>query len=193
MKDIHYEVILQSLTEDLLRRDAKIKDLERRYNDLKAVHAKDVDSHWQKDCQKDRKIKELQSSIDKLTNEKEELTKRLQNSSLDKKEDSRQKNISECVNLVNQIYDFCKEHNLKFSMDFENDRNDPGIIIWDYTGNISLCHVVYDSDWITTLKILLTRVKNGYEMWVIKEGKDDIQTTNIDLIIDKTCFSLSIP
>lgn len=167
MKDIHYEVILQSLTEDLLRRDAKIKDLERRYNDLKAVHAKDVDSHWQKDCQKDRKIKELQSSIDKLTNEKEELTKRLQNSSLDKKEDSQQKTTSECVNLVNQIYDFCKSHNLKLSMDFVNGRNDPRIVVRNNNvedGKV-ICRVVYSCDWITTLNRLIYSVKNGYEIW----------------------------
>lgn len=180
MKDIHYEVILQSLTEDLLRRDAKIKDLERRYNDLKAVHAKDVDSHWQKDCQKDRKIKELQSSIDKLVNEKIELAKSLQNSSSNerKEEGEQQKTISECVGLVNQIYDFCKVHNLKLSMDFGNDRNDPQFYIWDYTGNNSLCHVAYDLDWITTLQTLLARLKSGYNMWVIKGGKDDSTIDN---------------
>lgn len=176
MKNINYEIILQSLTEDLLRRDAKIKDLERRYNELKAVHTTDVNSNWQKD----RKIKELQNSIDRLTNEKKELTKRLQNSSPDKKEEEgeQQKTISECVGLVNQIYDFCKVHNLKLSMDFENDRNDTQFYIWDYTGNNSLCHVAYDLDWITTLQTLLARLKSGYNMWVIKGGKDDSTIDN---------------
>lgn len=180
MKNINYEIILQSLTEDLLRRDAKIKDLERRYNELKAVHSADVNSHLQEVHQKDHKIKELQNSIDKLTNEKKELAKSLQNSSPNKKEEEseQQKTIFECVDLVNQIYDFCKVHNLKLSMDFENDRNDPQFYIWDYTGNISLCHVVYDSDWIATLKILLTRLKSGYNMWVIKGGKDDSTIDN---------------
>lgn len=180
MKNINYEIILQSLTEDLLRRDAKIKDLERRYNELKAVHTADVKSHFQEIHQKNSQIKELQDSIDKLTNEKIELAKSLQNSSFNegKGEGAQQKDISECSNLVNQIYDFCKAHNLKLSMDFENDRNDPQFYIWDYTGNNSLCHVVYDLDWITTLQTLLARLKSGYNMWVIKGGKDNSTIDN---------------
>ena len=174
MKNINYEIILQSLTEDLLRRDAKIKDLERRYNNLKAVHSADTNSYWKEKCQADNKIKELQSSIDKLTNEKKELDKSLQNSSPDKKgEEGAQRNtISECVNLVNQIYDFCKAHNLKLSMDFETNINDPQFYIWNSNGDISICHVAYSLNWITTLKNLLYRTKDGYKMWV-EEGKKD--------------------
>lgn len=172
MKNVHYEIILQSLTEDLLRRDAKIKDLQRRYNKLKAEHAADTKSFWQDYYQKDHQIKELQDGIDKLTNEKKELVKVLQNSSADKKaEDAQQKAISECVDLVNQIYDFCKERNLKLSMDFVNDRKDPEIFIWDSIGDSSICRVVYTSDWITTLKTILSRLKGGYKMCA--EAKDD--------------------
>lgn len=176
MKNVHYEIILQSLTEDLLRRDAKIKDLGRRYDELKAVHLADVNSHWDVVHQKDRQIKELQDGIDKLTNEKIELAEKLQNSSADKKEeDAQQKAISECVDLVNQIYDFCKEHNLILSMDFVNDVNDgnvPRIGVWNNVDvDKALCHVTYSCDWITTLKRLIYFVKNGYETWV--EGKGD--------------------
>lgn len=173
MKNVHYEIILQSLTEDLLRRDAKIKDLGRRYDELKAVHLADVNSHWDVVHQKDRQIKELQDGIDKLTNEKKELAKTLQNSSADKKEeDAHQKAISECVDLVNQICDFCKEHNLRLTMDFVHDGNDPRFGVWNNVdGDKALCYVVYTFDWITTIKRLIYSVKNGYEMWV--EGKDD--------------------
>lgn len=161
MKNVHYEIILQSLTEDLLRRDAKIKDLARRYDELKAVHAADMKSYLQKDDQ----VKKLQDGIDKLINEKNELAKGLQNSLADKnKEDAQQKAISECVDLVNQIYDFCKERNLKFSMDFVNDRKDPEFFIWDSTGDSAICRVVYTSDWITTLKTILSRLKGSYKM-----------------------------
>lgn len=167
MKNVHYEIILQLLTEDLLRRDAKIKDLARRYDKLKSVHAADTKSFWQDYSQKERQIKELQDGIDKLTNEKKELIKPLQNSSADKnKEDAQQKVISECVDLVNQIYDFCKEHNLRLTMEFTHDGNDPRITVWDNEdGDIPLCHVVYTFDWITTLKRLLNGAKNGYEIW----------------------------
>lgn len=165
MKNVHYEIILQSLTDDLLRRDAKIKDLARRYDELKAVHDADTKSFWQDYRQKERQIKELQDGIDKLTNEKRELVKSLQNSSADKKEeDAQQKVISECVDLVNQIYDFCKERDLKLSMDFVNDRKEPEIFIWDSIGDSSICRVVYTSDWITTLKTILSRLKCGYKM-----------------------------
>lgn len=119
MKNVHYEFILQSLTEDMLRQDAKIKNLQRRYDELKAVH----------------------------------------------------KAISECVDLVNQIYDFCKERNLKLSMDFVNDRKYPEIFIWDSVGDSAICRVVYTSDWITTLKTILSRLKGGYKMCA--EAKDD--------------------
>lgn len=172
MKNVHYEIILQSLTEDMLRQDAKIKDLQRRYDELKAVHDSDKKSFWQDYSQKERQIKELQDGIDKLTNEKKELVKALQNSSADKKEeDAQRKVISECVDLVNQIYDFCKERNLKFSMDFVNDGKDPELFIWDSIGDSSICRVVYTSDWITTLKTILSRLKGGYKMCA--EAKDD--------------------
>ena len=172
MKNVHYEIILQSLTEDMLRQDAKIKNLQRRYDELKAVHAADTKAFWQDYHQKDRQIKVLQDGIDKLTNEKKELAKSLQNSSADKKEeDAQQKAISECVDLVNQIYDFCKERNLKLSMDFVNDRKDPEIFIWDSVGDSAICRVVYTSDWITTLKTILSRLKGGYKMCA--EAKDD--------------------
>lgn len=168
MKNVHYEIILQSLTEDLLRRDAKIKDLARRYDELKAVHAVDMKSYLQKDNQ----VKKLQDGIDKLINEKNELAKGLQNSLADKNEkDAQQKAISECVDLVNKIYDFCKERNLKLSMDFVNDGKDPEIFIWDSIGDSSICRVVYTSDWITTLKTILSRLKGGYKMCA--EAKDD--------------------
>ena len=167
MKNVHYEIILQSLTEDLLRRDTKIKDLARRYDELKAVHDADTKSFWQDHRQKERQIKELQDGIDKLSNEKKELAKSLQNSSADKKEeDAQQKTISECVDLVNQIYDFCKEHNLILSMDFVIDGNDPRIGVWNNVdGDKALCHVTYSFDWITTLKRLINGAKNGYEIW----------------------------
>ena len=170
MKNVHYEIILQSLTEDMLRQDAKIKNLQSRYDELKAVHVADTKAFW-RDChQKDRQIKELQDGIDKLTNEKKELAKSLQNSSVDKKEeDAQQKAISECVDLVNQIYDFCKEHDLRLSMDFVNDVNDgkvPRIGVWNNVdGDIALCHVTYSFDWIATLKRLINGAKNGYETW----------------------------
>lgn len=132
MKNVHYEIILQSLTEDLLRRDAKIKDLARRYDELKAVHDADTKSFWQDHRQKERQIKELQDGIDKLINEKNELAKGLQNSLADKNEkDAQQKVISECVDLVNKIYDFCKERNLRLSMEFTHDGNDPRIGVWN--------------------------------------------------------------
>lgn len=167
MKNVHYEIILQSLTEDMLRQDAKIKNLQRRYDELKAVHAADTKSFWQDYHQKDRQIKELQDGIDKLINEKNELAKSFQNSLADKNEkDVRQKVISECVDLVNQIYDFCKEHNLRLTMDFVNHGNDPRIGIWNNVdGDKALCHVVYTFDWITTLKRLINGAKNGYEIW----------------------------
>lgn len=167
MKNVHYEIILQSLTEDMLRQDAKIKDLQRRYDELKAVHDSDTKSFWQDYHQKDCQIKELQDGIDKLTNEKKELVKALQNSSADKsKEDAQQKVISECVDLVNQIYDFCKEHNLRLTMEFTHDGNDPRIAVWNNVdGDKALCHVVYTFDWITTLKRLINGAKNGYEIW----------------------------
>lgn len=172
MKNVHYEIILQSLTEDLLRRDAKIKDLERRYDELKAVHAADTNSHYQKISQKDRQIKELQNGIDKLTNEKIELAKTLQNSSSNEgKDNARQKAISECVDLVNQIYDFCKEHNLKLSMDFTNDGNDPRFAIWNHEGSCFIGQVIYCFDWASTLKALLDRLEGNYKMCV--EDKDD--------------------
>lgn len=172
MKNVHYEIILQSLTEDLLRRDAKLKDLQRRYDELKSAHDADTKSFWQDYSQKERQIKELQDGIDKLTNEKKELVKALQNSSADKKEeDARQKAISECVDLANQIYDFCKERNLKFSMGFVTDRKDPELFIWDSIGDSSICRVVYTSDWITTLKTILSRLKGSYKMCA--EDKDD--------------------
>ncbi len=172
MKNVHYEIILQSLTEDMLRQDAKIKNLQRRYDELKAVHAADTKAFWQDYHQKDRQIKELQDGIDKLTNEKKELAKSLQNSSADKKEeDTQQKAISECVDLVNQIYDFCKERNLKLSMDFVNDRKDPEIFIWDSVGDSAICRVVYAFDWVSTLKTILFRLKGGYKMCA--EAKDD--------------------
>ena len=168
MKNVHYEIILQSLTEDMLRQDAKIKDLERRYDKLKAVHAADMKSYFQKDNQ----VKKLQDDIDRLINEKNELAKGLQHSLADKNEkDAQQKVISECVDLVNQIYDFCKERNLKLSMDFVNDRKDPEIFIWDSVGDSAICRVVYTSDWITTLKTILSRLKGGYKMCA--EAKDD--------------------
>lgn len=161
MKNVHYEIILQSLTEDLLRRAAKLKDLERRYDELKAVYAADMKSYLQKDDQ----VKKLQDDIDKLINEKNELAKGLQHSLADKNEkDAQQKVISECIDLVNQIYDFCKERNLKLSMDFVNDRKDPEIFIWNSVGDSSICRVVYTSDWITTLKRLINGAKNGYEI-----------------------------
>lgn len=168
MKNVHYEIILQSLTENMLRQDAKIKDLQRRYDELKAVHAADTKSFWQDYHQKDRQIKELQDSIDKLTNEKNELAKGLQNSSADKnEEDARQKAISECADLVNQIYDFCKVHDLRLSMDFVNGRNDLRICVWNNVdGDKALCHVLYSFDWITTLKRLINGAQNGYEIWV---------------------------
>ena len=163
MKNVHYEIILQSLTEDLLRRDAKLKDLQRRYDELKAVHAVDMKSYLQKDDQ----VKKLQDGIDKLINEKNELAKGLQHSLTDKNEkDAQQKTISECVDLVNQIYDFCKEHNLILSMDFVNDGNDPRIGVWNNVDvDKALCHVTYSFDWITTLKRLINGAKNGYEIW----------------------------
>lgn len=97
----------------------------------------------------------------------------MQNSSADKKEeDAHQKAISECVDLVNQICDFCKEHNLRLTMDFVHDGNDPRFGVWNNVdGDKALCYVVYTFDWITTIKRLIYSVKNGYEMWV--EGKDD--------------------
>lgn len=170
MKNVHYEIILKSLTEDMLRQDAKIKNLQRRYDELKAVDAADVNSHWQEVHQKDRQIKELQDGIDKLTNEKNELAKSLQNSSANKKEeDAQQKAISDCVDLVNQIYDFCKKRNLRLSMDFVNDVNDgkvPRIGVWNNVeGDKALCHVTYSFDWITTLKRLINGAQNGYEIW----------------------------
>lgn len=175
MKNVHYEIILQSLTEDMLRQDAKIKNLQRRYDELKAVHDADTKAFWQDYHQKDRQIKELQDSIDKLTNEKTELAKSLQNSSADKEEDARQKAISECVDLVNQIYDFCKAHDLRLTMDFVNDVNDgnvPRIGIWNNVdGDKALCHVVYSFDWITTLKRLINGAKNGYEIWYASTHK----------------------
>lgn len=165
MKNVHYEIILQSLADDLLRRNETLRDLKRRYDELKKVHDADTKAFWQDYHQKDRQIKELQDGIDKLTNEKKELAKSLQNSSADKKEeDARQKAISECVDLVNQIYDFCKERDLKLSMDFVTDGNVPEFFIWDSIGDSSICRVVYSSDWITTLINLLARVKDGYEM-----------------------------
>lgn len=173
MKNVHYEIILQSLTEDMLRQDAKIKNLQRRYDELKAVHAADTKAFWQDYHQKDRQIKELQDGIDKLINEKNELAKSFQNSLADKnEEDARQKVISECVDLVNQIYDFCKERNLKLSMDFVNDGKDPEIFIWDSIGDSSICRVVYSSDWITTLKTILSRLKGSYKM--CDEAKVDL-------------------
>lgn len=177
MKNVHYEIILQSLTEDMLRQDAKIKNLQRRYDELKAVHDADTKAFWQDYHQKDRQIKELQDSIDKLTNEKTELAKSLQNSSADKEEDARQKAISECVDLVNQIYDFCKERNLKFSMDFVNDGKDPELFIWDSIGDSSICRVVYTSDWITTLKTILSRLKGSYKMCA--EDKADCNVADV--------------
>lgn len=173
MKNVHYEIILQSLTEDMLRQDAKIKNLQRRYDELKAVHTDDTKAFWQDYSQKDRQIKELQDGIDKLINEKNELAKSFQNSLADKNEkDVRQKVISECVDLVNQIYDFCKERNLKLSMDFVNDGKDPEIFIWDSIGDSSICRVVYTSDWITTLKTILSRLKGSYKM--CDEAKVDL-------------------
>ena len=181
MKNVHYEIILQSLTEDMLRQDAKIKNLQSRYDELKAVHVADTKAFW-RDChQKDRQIKELQDGIDKLTNEKKELAKSLQNSSVDKKEeDAQQKAISECVDLVNQIYDFCKEHDLILSMDFVNDVNDgkvPRIGVWNNVdGDIALCHVTYSFDWIATLKRLINGAKNGYETWTqAKQSKHNCE------------------
>lgn len=172
MKNVHYEIILQSLANDLLRRDAKLKDLQRRYDELKSAHDADTKSFWQDYSQKERQIKELQDGIDKLTNEKKELVKALQNSSADKKkEDARQKAISECVDLVNQIYDFCKEHNLRLSMEFTPDGNDPRFGIWNNVdGDKALCHVTYSFDWITTLKRLINGAKNGYEIWTQAKG-----------------------
>ena len=177
MKNVHYEIILQSLTEDMLRQDAKIKDLERRYDKLKAVHAADMKSYFQKDNQ----VKKLQDDIDRLINEKNELAKGLQHSLADKNEkDAQQKAISECVDLVNQIYDFCKEHDLILSMDFVNDVNDgkvPRIGVWNNVdGDIALCHVTYSFDWITTLKRLIICAKNGYEIWTqAKQSKHNCE------------------